>query len=54
MRYRLLVGLPLGALLFLVGGIAWQPPVPKCSGCAVLAQPFGGCNEAVQGGWICP
>jgi hypothetical protein len=50
------LGLFLGVVLFLGAGLAQNPftPAPKCPGCAVLIHPYGGCNEAVQGGWICP
>lgn len=49
----IILGTLLGVALFLIGGITWQPPAPKCPGCAVLTHPYGGCNEAVQGGFIC-
>jgi hypothetical protein len=50
------IGLFLGVALFLGAGLLNNPlaPAPKCPGCAVLTHPYGGCNEAVQGGWICP
>ena len=54
---HLLVGALLGVTLFLVGGITWQPPTPRCSGCAILNASLGSCcpggSEAVQGGVIC-
>ncbi len=49
-----LTGVVLGAVMFLLGGVAVVPPAPPCAGCAVLGSPYGGCDEAVQGGWICP
>ena len=30
------MGFVIGVLLFLIGGISWQPTPPKCPGCAVL------------------
>jgi hypothetical protein len=48
------LGVILGVALLLVGGITWQPSAPACPHCAVLTHPYGGCNEAVVGGWICP
>lgn len=49
------IGVVLGAVLFLVGGVSWQPTPPKCPGCAVLNSGVHNpqCTEAVQGGWIC-
>lgn len=49
------IGVVLGALLFLIGGVSWQPTPPKCPGCAVLSPNIHNpeCTEAVQGGWIC-
>lgn len=49
------IGFALGALLFLIGGVTWQPPTPKCPGCAVLSSHIDSsqCAEAVQGGWVC-
>jgi hypothetical protein len=49
------MGFVIGVLLFLIGGISWQPTPPKCPGCAVLNSRIHNpqCNEAVQGGWIC-
>jgi hypothetical protein len=49
------IGVVLGAALFLIGGISWQPTPPKCPGCAVLNQRIHNpqCTEAVQGGWVC-
>jgi len=49
------IGFAIGVMLFLVGGISWQPPPPKCPGCAVLNPSIHNplCTEAVQGGWIC-
>ena len=49
----LAIGVVLGVALFLLGGIAISPPAPPCPGCAILANPYGSCNEAVQGGWVC-
>ena len=34
---RVTTGFALGISLFLVGGITWQPPLPACPGCAILA-----------------
>ena len=58
MRRRVIlfaIGFAMGALLFLIGGISWQPTPPKCPGCAVLSPNIHNpqCTEAVQGGWIC-
>lgn len=49
------IGVAFGALLFLIGGISWQPSPPGCHGCAVLNANIHspGCTEAVQGGWVC-
>ena len=49
------MGFVIGALLFLIGGISWQPTPPKCIGCAILNSRIDNpqCTEAVQGGWIC-
>ncbi len=49
------VGLAMGASLFLIGGISWQPTPPKCPDCAILNPSIHNpqCTEAVQGGWIC-
>jgi hypothetical protein len=49
------IGFAIGASLFLIGGISWQPPSPKCSGCAILNTNVHDprCTEAVQGGWVC-
>jgi len=49
------MGFVIGALLFLIGGISWQPMPPKCIGCAILNSRMNNpqCTEAVQGGWIC-
>ena len=51
------VGLCLGAVLgltLLIAGGLQTPAAPACPHCAVLAQPYGGCNEAVANGWVCP
>ena len=52
---RVTIGVFVGISLFLIGGLVWQPPVPACPGCAVLAPglhcPGGG--QAVQGGQNC-
>ena len=52
---RVTMGFALGISLLLIGGITWQPPLPACPGCAILAPglhcPGGG--QAVQGGEIC-
>ena len=53
---RFLAGVMLGVVLFLIGGVTWQPPVPKCPGCAVLNAHYASyCAhpEAVVGGVIC-
>jgi hypothetical protein len=49
------MGFVIGALLFLIGGISWQPTPPKCIGCAILNSRIHNpqCTEAVQGGWTC-
>ena len=49
------IGLVIGASLFLIGGVSWQPTPPKCPGCAILNPNIHNpqCTEAVQGGWIC-
>ena len=50
-----LLGVLLGCLMPFVGALAGvhsEGPYP-CQGCAVLAHPYPGCDEAVQGGWIC-
>jgi len=47
------LGVMLGISMLIVGGIP-APAAPACPGCAVLTQPRHGCNEAVQGGFICP
>ena len=49
------MGFVIGASLFLIGGISWQPTPPKCIGCAILNSSIHNpqCAEAVQGGWIC-
>jgi hypothetical protein len=50
------LGATLGVLLLIGGGMFDNPftPAPKCPGCAVLTHPYGGCNEQVATGWICP
>lgn len=50
------LGLFFGVVLFLGAGLVNNPftPPPACPGCAVLTQPWSGCTEAVQGGYICP
>jgi hypothetical protein len=58
MRKRLLlfvIGFVIGGLMFLVGGVNWQPAAPACSGCAVLNSNIHNaqCSEAVEGGWVC-
>ncbi len=58
MRKRLIlfsVGFAIGGLLFLIGGVSWQPTPPQCTGCAVLNPSIHNshCTESVQGGWIC-
>lgn len=48
-------GVMFGVMLLLVGGITVNgSPTPRCPGCAVLTHPYGSCNEAVVGGYICP
>jgi len=49
------LGFVLGAVLFLVGGISWQPTPPNCPGCAIVSSNVHSsqCTTAVQGGWIC-
>jgi hypothetical protein len=49
------IGFVIGGLMFLIGGINWQPAPPSCSGCAVLNSNIHNpeCTDAVQGGWIC-
>ena len=52
-----LVGICLGAMLgvvLLVAGGLPAPAPPACHGCAVLSQPWHGCDEHVANGWICP
>ena len=48
------LGVTLGIAMLLAGGIGVLPASPACPHCAVLTQPWHSCNEAVQGGWICP
>lgn len=49
------IGIVLGALLFLIGGISWQPAAPECHGCAIVNSTIhsSDCTQAVQGGWVC-
>jgi len=58
MRRRIILfsaGFAIGGLMFIAGGLSWQPTPPKCSGCAVLSPTVHNpsCTEAVQGGWVC-
>lgn len=53
-----MLGFVLGVLLVVVGGVVGgylgnNGPPPVCH-CVVLTHPFYGCDEAVQGGYICP
>jgi hypothetical protein len=53
---RLVLGMALGVVLFLGAGLVNNPFTgpPACPTCAVLTHAYGNCNEAVQGGYICP
>lgn len=54
MMRAVLLGVVLGCLMPLIGAVAGvHADVPRCPGCAILAHPSPGCNEAVVGGWIC-
>ena len=49
------LGVVLGGFLFLATNVTGSPAPPKCPTCYFLTHPYGGCNEAVQGGgYICP
>lgn len=47
-------GVILALALLLIGGIGVTPAAPQCAKCVVLSHAWGGCNEQVANGWVCP
>lgn len=49
------IGFGIGGLMFLIGGVNWQPPASSCAVCTAVhpSTHRSRCTETAEGEWIC-